>query len=61
MKEIPQAEKERSRKILEGIHKAYRRLLEETAARNGNLVIERNGKVARVSAKELLLIAQKKK
>jgi hypothetical protein len=41
-------------KIMGGIKKAVSKLVEETAARNGTLVIERNGKVAHVPAKELL-------
>ena len=54
MKELPQFEKDLSKRILEGVRKAYHKLLLETAARNGKLVVERNGKVAHVSAKVLL-------
>ncbi|MFA6056556.1 MAG: hypothetical protein WC756_00040 [Taibaiella sp.] len=41
-------------KIMGGIKKAVSKLVEETAARNGTLVIEQNGKVVHVPAKELL-------
>lgn len=41
-------------RIMGGIKKAVAKLVEETAARNGSLVIERNGKVVHVPAKELL-------
>jgi hypothetical protein len=41
-------------RIMGGIKKAVSKLVEETAARNGSLVIERNGKVVHVPAKELL-------
>jgi hypothetical protein len=41
-------------KIMDGIKKAVSKLVEETAARNGTLVIEQNGKVVHVPAKELL-------
>lgn len=54
MKELPQCEKDLSKRILEGVRKAYHKLLIETAARNGKLVVERKGKEAYVSAKVLL-------
>lgn len=41
-------------KIMGGIKKAVSKLIEETAAHNGSLVVERNGKVVKVPAKELL-------
>jgi hypothetical protein len=41
-------------RIMGGIKKAVSKLVEETAARNGSLVIERNGKVIHVPAKDLL-------
>ena len=43
-----------ARKIMDGIKKAVRKLVEETAAKNGSLVVEREGKVVHVPAKELL-------
>jgi hypothetical protein len=54
MKELPECEKDLSKRILEGVRKAYYKLLVETASRNGKLVVERNGKVAYVSARLLL-------
>ncbi len=54
MKELPKSKKELSQRILSGMKKAYYKLVEETAARNGSLVIERNGKVVHIPAKELL-------
>jgi hypothetical protein len=54
MKELPKSKKELSQRILSGVKKAYYKLVEETAARNGTLVIEQNGKVVHVPAKELL-------
>lgn len=61
MKEKPQDKIELSKKILEGVKKAYYKLVQETAARNGFLVVERNGKVQQVPAIQLLeeLIAKK--
>lgn len=41
-------------RIMGGIKKAVSKLVEETAARNGTLVIEQNGKVVHVPAKDLL-------
>ena len=43
-----------SEKILEGIRKAVRQLYELEAARDGEVVISRDGKVVTVKAKELL-------
>ena len=43
-----------TQKIMDGIKKAVRKLVEETAARNGSLVVERNGKVQQVPAVQLL-------
>ena len=54
MKELPKSKKDLSQRILSGVRKAYFKLVEETAARNGTLVIEKNGKVVHVPAKELL-------
>ncbi len=54
MKQIPQSRKDFSLKILAGARKAYYKLLEETAARNGSLVVERDGKVVHIPAKQLL-------
>jgi|GEM_PF-1797216 len=50
-----------SNRIITGIRKAVQKLVEETAARNGSLVIERNGKIVHVPAKEILLELQNKK
>jgi hypothetical protein len=41
-------------KILQGMRKASRKLVEESAARGRSLVISVNGEVKRVPAKELL-------
>lgn len=41
-------------KILEGIRKAVRQLYERVAARDGEVVISRDGKVVTVKAKDLL-------
>lgn len=54
LKQISQEDKDFSLKILGGVRKAYRKLVEETAARNGSLVVERDGKVVQVPAKKLL-------
>lgn len=54
MKKLPESKRELSQRILSGVKKAYYKLVEETAARNGSLVIERNGKVVHVPAKDLL-------
>jgi len=54
MKTLPKSKKDLSQRILSGVKKAYHKLLEETAARDGSLVVERNGKVALVPARELL-------
>jgi hypothetical protein len=54
MKELPKSKRELSQRILSGVKKAYYKLVEETAARNGSLVVERNGKVMHVPAKELI-------
>jgi len=54
MREKSTVKKELSKRILEGIKKAYIKLVEETAARNGSLVVERNGKVQKVPASQLL-------
>lgn len=54
MKELPKSKRDLSQRILSGVRKAYFKLVEETAARNGTLVIEQNGKVVHVPAKELL-------
>jgi len=43
-----------SDKILLGMRKAMRKLVEETAAKEGNLVVKRNGEIKEVPAKELL-------
>ena len=43
-----------SERILEGIRKAVRQLYEREAARDGEVVISRDGKVVTVKAKELL-------
>jgi hypothetical protein len=51
---LPQSEKDFGQKILEGVRKAYRKLVEETALRGGTLVVERNGQVLHVPAAELL-------
>ncbi|MEO6168595.1 MAG: hypothetical protein ABIO46_15495 [Chitinophagales bacterium] len=40
--------------ILEGIRKAVRQLYERVAARDGEVVISRDGQVVTVKAKELL-------
>lgn len=50
-----------SSKILNGARKAYYKLLEETAARNGSLVVERDGKVVQIPAKQLLKELNEKK
>jgi len=54
MNEKSQVRKDLSKRILEGVKKAYLKLVEETAARNGSLVVERNGKVQQVPAVQLL-------
>jgi hypothetical protein len=41
-------------KILEGIRKAVRQLYERVAARDGEVVISRDGKVVTVKAKDLI-------
>ena len=41
-------------KILEGMRRASRKLVEESAARGGSLVISVNGEVKRVPVKDLL-------
>ena len=41
-------------KILEGIRKAVRQLYERVAARDGVVVISRDGKVVTVKAKDLI-------
>ena len=41
-------------KILEGMRKASRKLVEESAARGGSLVISVNGEVKKVPAMDLL-------
>lgn len=41
-------------KILAGVKKAVQKLIEETARRDGELVISKNGRVVRVKAKDLL-------
>jgi len=41
-------------KILEGMRKASRKLVEESAARGRSLIITVNGEVKRVPAKDLL-------
>lgn len=47
-------------KILQGMRKASRKLVEESAALGRSLVISENGEVKRVPAKELLLRLSKK-
>jgi hypothetical protein len=41
-------------KILKGMQIAYRKLVEETAARNGHLIVSEDGKPKQVQAKDLL-------
>lgn len=41
-------------KIMEGIHKAVRNLIEKIAKEDGELVFSENGKIKTVKAKELL-------
>ncbi len=45
---------ELSDKIMAGMHKAYRKLVEESAALGRSLVVEIDGEVREVPAKELL-------
>ena len=40
--------------ILRGMQEAARKLVEETAARDGNLIVSENGKPKEVPAKDLL-------
>ncbi|MFT4060924.1 MAG: hypothetical protein QM642_01055 [Edaphocola sp.] len=54
MKELPKSKQVFNKRILTGLKQAYNKLVEETAARNGTLVVERDGKVVHVPAKELL-------
>ena len=61
MKALPQEKKDFSLKIINGVRKAYRKLVEETAIHDGSLVVERNGKVVRVPAKQLLQELNNKK
>ncbi len=61
MKSSPKSISDFSLKILNGARKAYFKLLEETAARNGSLVVERDGKVVQVPAKQLLQELNNKK
>ena len=49
-REIPEV----AEKILLGMQIAYRKLVEETAARDGHLIVSENGKPKEVPAKELL-------
>ena len=41
-------------KIFEGVKKAITKLIEETAKKDGELVISRDGKVIRVKARDLM-------
>jgi hypothetical protein len=47
--------------IMKGIRKAVSNLVSETATRNGSLVVERDGKVAHIPAKQLLQELKDKK
>lgn len=61
MKEKHQPKATFSERVLEGLKKSFHKLVKETAERNGLLVIERNGKIVHVPAKEILLEMQNKK
>jgi hypothetical protein len=47
--------------IMKGIKKAVSNLISETATKNGSLVVERDGKVVQVPAKQLLQELKDKK
>lgn len=47
--------------IMKGIKKAVSNLVNETATKNGSLVVERNGKVVEIPAKQLLQELKDKK
>jgi hypothetical protein len=47
-------------KIMKGLELAYEKLLNETAERDGYLVVSENGKIVKVKAKKLLARYKKK-
>ena len=55
-----QSSKSLHNKILKGVRLAVEKLIDETAERDGYLVISENGKIVKVKAKKLLARYKKK-